>query len=284
MKRILSLTVLFCAVAASALAAAPEAALKALTLGNEKFVLEQSLEPSPVAIVIADPAISAPVTDLFGLAEPKLAVVEPEGGFGLKTGLAIQGTDINVPLIVVLGLSEDTVWAVYANTLVSSPDLIHAVLKGQISVVGAVVDEQNGAVTILGAHPELQILVGQYLLTLPAESQTEGAAETKAEVAPESKTEVAPETEAVAETAETQTALEPAVEENQDTEAPEAVVEEGAAPAEDHAAPAEAGNGAVADDAQAAQDSGGSGFMLVLVFIAALIGVIVFMDKTVLKS
>ena len=168
MKRILSLTVLFCAVAASALAAAPEAALKALALGNEKFVLEQSLEPAPVAIVIADPAISVPVTNLFGLAEPKLAVVKPEGGFGPKTGLAVQGTDISVPLIVVLGLEEDAVWAVYANTLVASPDLIHAVLKGQISVVGAVVDAQSGAVRILGAHPELQILVGQYLLTLPS--------------------------------------------------------------------------------------------------------------------
>ncbi len=276
MKRILSLTVLFCAIAASALAAAPEAALKALTLGNEKFVLEQSLAPAPVAIVIADPAISAPVTDLFGLAEPKLAVVNPEGGFGPKTGLAIQGTDINVPLVVVLGLDEDAVWAVYANTLVASPDLIHAVLKGQISVMGAVVDEQSGTVTILGAHPELQILVGQYLLTLPSESEPDGT--------PEATADVAPETEAVAETAETQTALEPAVEETEGAEAPEAVVEEAAAPAEDHAAPAEAGNVAVADDAQAAQESGGSGFMLVLVFIAALIGVIVFMDKTVLKS
>jgi hypothetical protein len=34
MKRILALTVLLCAVAASALAFAPESALKALTLGN----------------------------------------------------------------------------------------------------------------------------------------------------------------------------------------------------------------------------------------------------------
>jgi len=272
MKRILSLTVLFCAVAASALAAPPEAALKALALGNEKFVLEQSLEPAPVAIVIADPAISIPVTDLFGLDEPKLAVVKPEGGFGPKTGLAIQGTDISVPLIVVLGLDEDAVWAVYANTLVASPDLIHAVLKSQISVVGAVVDAQNGAVTILGAHPELQILVGQYLLTLPSGTEAEKAAETAAEVAPETAAE-----------AETQTPLAPAVEQNQDTESHEAVVKEDAAPTEDHAAP-ETAHGTAAGDVQDAQESGGSGFMLVLVFIAALIGVIVFMDKTVLKD
>jgi hypothetical protein len=273
MKRILSLTILFCAVAASALAAAPEAALKALALGNEKFVLEQSLEPAPVAIVIADPAISVPVTDLFGLAEPKLAVINPEGGFGPKTGLAIQGTDISVPLIVVLGLDEDAVWAVYANTLVASPDLIHAVLKSQISVVGAVVDAQSGAVTILGAHPELQILVGQYLLTLPSGTEAEKAAETAAEVAPETEAE-----------AETQTPLAPAVEQNQDTESHEAVVKEDAAPTEDHATPAETAHGTAAGDVQDAQESGGSGFMLVLVFIAALIGVIVFMDKTVLKG
>ena len=273
MKRILSLTVLFCAVAVSALAAAPEAALKALSLGNEKFVLEQSLAPAPLAIVIADPAISVPATDLFGLSESRLAVVKPEGGFGPKTGIAVQAADLTAPLVVVLGLTEDAVWTVYANTLVASPDLIHAVLKGQISAVGAVVDAQSGVVKVLGAHPELQILVGQYLLTLPSESETDVAAETAAKVAPE--------TVAVAQT---QATSAPAVEENQDTESHEAVVKEDAAQAEGHAASAETDHGAATGDAQTTQESGGSGFMLVLVFIAALIGVIVFMDKTVLKG
>ena len=272
MKRILSLTVLFCAVAVSALAAAPEAALKALTLGNEKFVLEQSLAPAPLAIVIADPAISVPAADLFGMTESRIAVVKPEGGFAPTTGIAVKDADLTAPLVVVLGLTEDAVWTVYANTLVASPDLIHAVMKGQVSAVGAVVDAQSGAVTVLGAHPELQILVGQYLLTLPSGAETEGAAEPASEVAPE--TEATPEAQA---------ALAPAAEENPNTEAHEAVVQEDAAPAENHAAPAETAH-ATADDAQAAQESGGSGFMLVLVFIGALIGAIVFMDKTVLKG
>lgn len=269
MKRILSLTVLFCAVAVSALAAAPEAALKALSLGNEKFVLEQSLAPAPLAIVIADPAISVPATDLFGLSESRLAVVKPEGGFGPKTGIAVQAADLTAPLIVVLGLTEDAVWAVYANTLVASPDLIHAVMKGQVSAVGAVVDAQSGAVKVLGAHPELQILVGQYLLTLPSGTETEGMAEPAQEVAPE--TEAAAEPQAVV------------TEEKADTETHETVVQEDAALAENHAAPAETTHGAPLENAQAEQESAGSGFMLVLVFIAALIGVIVFMDKTVLK-
>ncbi|PKN41612.1 MAG: hypothetical protein CVU60_09445 [Deltaproteobacteria bacterium HGW-Deltaproteobacteria-18] len=273
MKRILSLTVLFCAVAVSALAAAPEAALKALTLGNEKFVLEQSLAPAPLAIVIADPAISVPAADLFGMSESRIAVVKPEGGFAPTTGIAVKSADLTAPLVVVLGLTEDAVWTVYANTLVASPDLIHAVMKGQISAVGAVVDAQSGAVTVLGAHPELQILVGQYLLTLPSGTEAEGAAEPASEVAPET-----------AAAAEAQAALAPAAEEKADTETHEAMVQEDAAPAESHAAPAETVHAAAADDAQAAQESGGSGFMLVLVFIGALIGVIVFMDKTVLKG
>ncbi|MDY0226262.1 MAG: hypothetical protein RBR38_05485 [Desulfomicrobium apsheronum] len=270
MKRILSLTVLFCAVAVSALAAAPEAALKALSLGNEKFVLEQSLAPAPLAIVIADPAISVPATDLFGLSESRLAVVKPEGGFGPKTGIAVQAADLTAPLVVVLGLTEDAVWTVYANTLVASPDLIHAVLKGQISAVGAVVDAQSGVVKVLGAHPELQILVGQYLLSQPSVTETEEAAEPAQEVAPEAEAVTEP-----------QAAV---TEEKADTETQEAVVQEDAAQADNHAAPAETAHAAPAEDAQAGQESGGSGFMLVLVFIAALIGVIVFMDKTVLKA
>jgi hypothetical protein len=270
MKRILSLTVLFCAVAVSALAAAPEAALKALSLGNEKFVLEQSLAPAPLAIVIADPAISVPATELFGLNESRIAVVKPEGGFGPKTGIAVQAADLNAPLVVVLGLTEDAVWTVYANTLVASPDLIHAVLKGQISAVGAVVDAQSGAVKVLGAHPELQILVGQYLLSLPSGTEIEGAAEPASEIAP--ATEAATEPQAAV------------TEEKADAETHETVVQEDAAQTENHAAPAETAHGAPAEDVQAGQESGGSGFMLVLVFIAALIGVIVFMDKTVLKA
>ncbi len=232
MKRILSLTVLFCAVAASAFASAPEAALRALALGNEKFVLEQSLESTPLAIIIADPSISVPTADLFGLSESRLVVIKPEGAFGAEAGLAVQETDLTAPVVIVLGLDQESVWAVYARTLQKSPALIHAVLKGQIAALGAVVDAQSGAVSVLGTHPELQTLVGQYLLGLPSETQTQPAV--AADAAP---------------------------------------AEKGSADAATHAA----------DEAQAAQKSGGSGFMFVILFIAAIIGVVIFMDKTVLK-
>lgn len=259
MKRILSLTVLLCAVAASALASAPESALKALTLGNEKYALEKTLDGAPVAIVIADPAITAPVAELFGLPESKLVTIRPEGEFGPGTSLAVHGDDLAAPLVMVLGLNEDAVWAAYAGTLTASPALVHAVLKGQVSALGAVLDAQSGSVKILGAHPELQTLVGQYLLDLPSET------------APQ--TTVAP-AEAASETQQA------AAEEKHDT--PEAATSEDAAPLHQKAAP-DAANHA-SETGEAAQKSGGSGFMLVLLFVAALVGTVVFMDKTVLKS
>ncbi len=256
MKRILSLTVLLCAVAASALASAPESALKALTLGNEKYALEKTLDGAPVAIVIADPAISAPVAELFGLPESKLVIVKPEGEFGPGTSLAVHGDDLVAPLVMVLGLNQDAVWAAYAGTLQASPALIHAVLKGQVSALGAVLDAQSGSVKILGAHPELQTLVGQYLLGTPAETAT-------AEVASVSE---APHAAAAEEK----------------HEAPEAAVSEDAAPLHQEADTDATGHAPEAGEA--AQESGGSGFMLVLLFVAALVGTVVFMDKTVLKS
>lgn len=268
MKRILSLTVLLCAVAASALASAPESALKALTLGNEKHALEKTLEGAPVAIVVADPTIGTPVPDLFGLPESKLVVIKPEGEFGPDTNLAVQDADLAAPLVMVLGLSEDAVWTAYAGILEASPALIHAVLKGQVSALGAVLDAESGSVKVLGAHPELQALVGQYLLGAPSEATPEAGSETAIEpvaedapVAAEAKTEVA-------------------ATETEDHEAPATAVGEDEAPAHQ-----EADAAAHAPEAEAAaQKSGGSGFMLVLLFVVALVGTVVFMDKTVLKS
>ena len=262
MKRILSLTVLLCAVAASALASAPESALKALTLGNEKYALEKTLEGAPVAIVIADPAISVPVGELFGLPEAKLATIKPEGEFGPGTTLTVHGDDLVAPLVLVLGLTEDAVWTAYAGILEASPALIHAVLKGQVSALGAVLDAESGSVKILGAHPELQTLVGQYLLGTPAETAQETA---PAEVASETKSE---------------TRHEAAVEEKH--EVSEAAASEDAAPLHQEAVPDATGH--APETPEAAQESGGSGFMLVLLFVVALVGTVVFMDKTVLKS
>lgn len=285
MKRILFLTLLFCTVASSAPAAAPEAALQALMLGNEKFALQQSLEPATLAIVVADPAIEVPVADLFGLPESRLAVIRPEGTFGPETNLAVQDSDLTAPLVVILGQDQDAVWAVYANIVQASPDLIHAVLKGRVSAQGAVVDS-DGMVTVLGAHPELQTLVGLYLLGAPAPAEPEAAVDAPAEVPAEAVSEAPAEavTEAPAEAAEETVAEEQAAVQPADDEADaqEAATEESAAQPENAAAPAEAAPAAEAKDAQSS--GGGSGVLIAILFIAALVGTIVYMEKTVLKS
>lgn len=243
MKRIISLTVMFCAIAASALASAPETALKALTLGNEKFTMEQTLKAGPMAIVIADPAITQAPQALFSLSESQVTVIRTDAAFGPETSAALEAKDLVAPVVLILGLDEESVWAVYANALKASPELIHAVLKGQVSALGATVDANTGAVKILGAHPNLQTLVGQYLLGVSSET---------AAVTPETGEQAAP-------------AAEPVASENHD------------APADvTHDAPK------VEDEAQAS--GGGSGAMLVILFVVALVGAVVFMDKTVLKS
>ncbi len=244
MKRIISLTVMFCAITASALAAAPETALKALTLGNEKFAMEQTLKAGPVAIVIADPAITQAPEALFSLSESQVTVIRTETAFGPETSAAVQAKDLVAPLVLVLGLDEESVWAVYANALQASPELIHAVLKGQVSAVGATVDASTGTVKILGAHPDLQTLVGQYLLGV--------APEKAVAVTPETGDQAAP-------------AAEPAASEN-------------------HEAPAETTHEAPKVEGEAQASGGGSGVMLVILFVAALVGAVIFMDKTVLKS
>lgn len=271
MKKILFLTMLLCGMAATAPAAAPEAALQALILGNEKYALQQSLEPATLAIVVADPAIDAPVADLFGLPEARLAVVKP-ADFGPSTSLAVTDADLVAPLVVVLGRDADAVWAVYANIVQASPDLIHAVLKGRVSAQGAVIDSE-GMVTVLGAHPDLQTLVGRYLLGAPAAAEPEAAVDAPAEAPAEEPAAVAEEqAEAAVET--------PA-------EEPAAAVEE---PAEaQEAAPAVAEPEAAAAHADKAQvkgesSGGGSGVLIAVLFIAALVGTIIYMEKTVLKS
>ncbi len=249
MKRILLLATLFCAIAGTALAAAPENALKAMALGNQKHVLEQTLAAGPLAVIVADAAIQASPADIFGMDESRIGVVKAP--FDAKTGLTVTAKDIVTPLILILGQDADAVWTVYANTVKASPDLIHAAMKGQVTVQGALLDTTTGAVTILGAHPDLSSMVGQYLLGITKE----------AEAAPEAKAE-----EAAA----------PA-------DQPAAAVEEKHEDAT--AAAPEAGH----DDAKAASHAepasgGGGGFLGVILFIAALIGTVIFLDKTVLKS
>jgi hypothetical protein len=270
MKRILFLTLLFCTVAASAPAAAPDAALQALILGNEKYALQQTLESPTLAIVVADPAIEVPLADLFGLPESRLAVIRPEGTFGPETSLTVKDADLTAPLVVILGQDQDAVWAVYSNIVQASPDLIHAVLKGRVSAQGAVVDS-SGMVTVLGAHPELQTLVGRYLLGVPAVTEPEAAVDTAPAAAVETETQTAVEAEAE-ETAE-------AVKEEPETAQPA----EQAAAAEESQAQAESVHAPKAEAPSAQSSGGGSGILFVVLFIAALVGTIVYMDKTVLK-
>lgn len=249
MKRIILLATLFCAIAGTALAAAPENALKAMALGNQKHVLEQTLAAGPLAVVVADAAIQASPADIFGMDESRIGVVKAP--FDAKAGLTVTAKDIVTPLILILGQDADAVWAVYANTVKASPDLIHAAMKGQVTVQGALLDAKTGAVTILGAHPDLSAMVGQYLLGITKE----------AEAAPEAKVE-----EAAAPADQPATAVEEKHEDSKAAPAPEA------------------GH----DDAKAASQAepasgGGGGFMGVILFIAALIGTVIFLDKTVLK-
>ena len=248
MKRILLLATLFCAIAGTALAAAPENALKAMALGNQKHVLEQTLAAGPLAVVVADAAIQASPADIFGMDESRIGVVKAP--FDAKAGLTVTAKDIVTPLILILGQDADAVWTVYANTVKASPDLIHAAMKGQVTVQGALLDAETGAVTILGAHPDLSAMVGQYLLGITKE----------AEAAPEAKVE-----EAAAPAEQVAVAAEEKHEDGQ------------AAPAAGHGEAKGAGHAEPAS-------GGGGGFLGVILFIAALIGTVVFLDKTVLKS
>ena len=246
MKKIISLAVLLCVLAGSALAAAPESALKALSLGNEKYILEKSLKAKPLAIVVMDESIAQEPATIFGLAAEQVGALRAP--FGPEAGLTVTAKDITAPVILILGLDEAAVWAVYANTLGASPDLIHAVLKGQVAVQGALLDPETGAVKVIGSHPEQQTMVGRYLLGLP---------------------EAAPATEAKAEApAEEKAAVDKA-------EPAEAHAGEAAPAAHDAAAPAAA---------HAAEDSGGSRLFLIVLFVAALIGAVIFLDMVVLKD
>ena len=124
----------------------------------------------------------------------------------------------------------------------------------------------------------VQTLVGRYLLgaAAPAESQTlaEAPAETAAEAPAEAAAEAAAEVPAEA-------AEQTAVEEQEAAPEEHAMAQESAVQPENDAAHAEA---APLAKTQEAQTSGGpSGLLIVVLFIAALVGTIVYMDKTVLK-
>lgn len=246
MKRIIFLAMSLCFLAVSASAATPEETLKLLILGNQKYVLENALNDGVVATVLADSALSTSPATLFGLPESRLKIV--------RTGDGLPAEGIT-PVIIVLGEDEAKVWSAYAGVLKKSPALVQAVLKGQTSVLGATLNAEDGSVNILGPHPDLLVMAGQYILGKPVQ---ESASE-NAETAPE---ESGKEESSKVEQEPVQKIEKEAGLEEKETSAA-------------RSAPA-------SEEVQAS--SGGSGFLGALLSVAAIIGIVIVLDKTVLKS
>lgn len=242
MNRLFSLTVLFCLLCGPVFASTPDDVLKLLSLGNQKFVLEKSVAASPLAAIVIEPALTVSPATLFGLPENRVTT--------LKAGASGLDKALGVPVIIVLGSKESIVWDTYATALKGSPELIHAVMKGETSVLGATFDAASGEVKILGAHPDLLIMAAQYVLGLPVI----GSSEPATAAVPADKASAAP-----------------ATAEAKKPEAP--------------AAPAAAQKPAKTEvQAPVPASEGGSGPLVIVLFIVALIGTVVFLDKTVLKS
>lgn len=234
---------LFCA--GTALAATPEKALQLLETGNQKHVMEQTLADGGKLVVVVDSSVTADPATIFGIATDKLAVLKPEASLAEVLGS---------PLVVVLGTEETAMWNTYAAAVQGTPEIILDVLKGTTAVVGAILDPETGKVNVLGAHPDLFVLAGKYLHAGDAPAETVAAAAG----AEESHVETA-------EGHQTETAVEKAEEHHAD--AGEA--------AEEHVAEAGAHGEAVHGE-----NGGGVGATGILLFIIALVGTVVFMDKT----
>lgn len=238
MKRSIFFIVLVCWLAGPALASTSDTALHLLMLGNQKHALEQSFGAAPTAAVVVDPSVLLAPSTLFGISEPGLVTIDPK-----DSALAAK---IAVPLVIVLGTDQEAVWDLYAKILKQAPDLIHALIKGQSSMYGAVVHAENNAVEILGVHPDLLVIAGQYILgKSTAQEDSEQAQEAEAD------------------------AMDATSDQDQ--------------------ADQEAGLGDLAveqieNNIDAQSSGGGLGFFGILLFIVALIGTIMYMDKTILKS
>lgn len=264
MKKLLCACVVLFALTSSALAATPDNVQQLLTLGNQLNVLKQGMEAQkPLAGVLVDPSIKGASAALFGLSESQVALIKAPAAFGPGMDLSGLKIDATLPLYVLLGTDADAIWATAETVLGAMPELIYAVMKGQTAVLGATMDETTGAVTFIGTHPNLLVLAGQHILGVDATPATEEAP--AAEVPAEDKAHAA---EAAA----------PAAKE--EVHAAAAHAEE--TPAHAPAAEAPAAHGADAAHEAPAQ-GGGLGAFGILLFIAALIGTVIFMDKTVLK-
>jgi hypothetical protein len=260
MKRSILFIVLACFLAGPALAATSDTALQVLILGNQKHSLEQSLNAVPTAAVVVDPSVLLSPATLFGIAEPRLVAIAPS-----DPALADK---VAVPLVIILGTKKEAVWDLYAKVIEQAPELVHALIKGQTSMLGAMVSPVDNSVEILGVHPELLVMAGRYIL---AESGAVQAVEDPTPKPVISEELVQQPAKGSAPVDKAQVEAEPAV--TQEEVAPDTDVEailEAIIPDQDKAEVAES-------------SGGGLGFFGVLLFIAALVGTIVFMDKTVLR-
>lgn len=250
MKRSIFFIVLAFFWSGSVLADTSDTALRLLILGNQKYALEQSLGVAPVAAVVVDPSVTLSPTALFNVFEPHLVTIAPS-----DSALANK---VAVPLVIILGTEKKAIWDLYAQVLAQAPDLIPALIKGETSMLGAMVYAESNTVEILGVHPDLLVIAGKYMLGQSSLGQS--IKDSAVQPVPPVLTDSAVSSE------EAKTIVQE--QEAQDMEAQLQVV------ASDQLEQPEA----------AESSSGGLGFWGVLLFVAALVGTIVYMDKTVLKS
>lgn len=263
MKKLLCVCSMFFVLASAAHAATPGQVLQLLTLGNQLVVLEQEIyAQKPLAGILVDPSITGVSAGLFGLADSQVALYTAPAVFGQCADLSGLELDTTLPLYVVLGTDPEAIWATTEIVLSAKPELIYAVMKGQTALLGAVVDGSTAAVTFIGTHPDLLPLAARHILGKTAEAPA--AVEDADAVAP-----AEPEAQPVEPEVQPEAQIEAQIEQ---AEAPETEAAEAAAPSQAEVAP----------EAQA--QSGGLGGFGILLFIAALIGTVILMDKTVLKS
>ncbi|GAB1410476.1 hypothetical protein MASR1M90_16300 [Desulfovibrionales bacterium] len=259
MKRLLCVLSVFFVLASAAHAATPGQVHQLLILGNHLNVLERSMAAeTPLAAIVVDPSITGVSAALFGLTDSQVALFQAPAPFGQCADLSGLDLDTTLPLYVLLGTDPETIWATAEAVLTAKPELIYAVMKGQTALLGAVIDASTGAVTFIGTHPDLLPMAARHILgqAAPAPEATENA-----EVQQEEQVDAAAPVKA--------------------QEQAEVLAEQ--TPAQDAGAAEAPAHGAEAVSEAPAQSGGMGGFGIVL-FIVALIGTVILMDKTVLKS
>ncbi|MDK2872647.1 MAG: carbonic anhydrase [Desulfomicrobiaceae bacterium] len=157
---------------------------------------------------------------------------------------------------------EANVWQTIEDIFKRSPAIAKRAAQGKTAVVGAIYDITSGQVRFLGEHPNQAAL----LAAVPADPHGGGDAHT----ADTQGHATAPHQEEAMPAAPVQHAESAA---GHGAGAPQTMAAAHATPAQDAHAP-EAGHEA---------KSGGLGFFSFLLFVAALIGVVILLDKTILR-